>query len=128
MTKKEKRRENFFQALLYERDGDLNLTWLFVLLMGTVGCIGFIWNLFIGAPVLVQIASWSFLGGAFSLVVLAAIPISKAKILANSRVPGDMARSIASVAEHDPGVSTDIQESYQRTVTSGDNQTSEDKG
>lgn len=114
-----KRRENFFQALLYEKDGDLNLTWLFVLILGLIGAAGFLHVVFAAAPVVEKIAAWSFLGGAFSLVVLAAIPIAKAKILANSRVPGEMAKSIASVTQglEDPGQSSDIQDSYGKTKT-----------
>lgn len=115
-----KRRENFFEALVYEKDGDLNLTWLFVLLMGLVGCVGFLHAVFTAATVIEKVAAWSFLGGSFSLVVLAAIPIAKAKILANSKVPGEMAKSIASVTEglQDPGMSSDIQETYIKKQTS----------
>jgi len=105
----------FFQALLYESDGDLNLTWLFVLVMGLTGSAGFLWSVVL-APLfgytintVVQIASWSFLAGAFASVLIAAIPISKAKILARATLPGDLAKAVSSVADN-VEVSTDIQE------------------
>jgi hypothetical protein len=104
----------FFQALLYETDGDLNLTWLFVLIMGLVGSIGFVWAVivapFLGIPVntMVQIASWSFLAGAFASVLIAAIPLAKAKVLARATLPGDLAKAVSSVGNVE--ASTDIQE------------------
>jgi hypothetical protein len=105
----------FLQALLYETDGDLNLTWLFVLIMGLVGSCGFVWSVIV-APLLgitvntlVQIASWSFLAGAFASVLIAAIPLAKAKVLARATLPGELAKSVASVANN-VETSTDIQE------------------
>lgn len=110
-----KKSRQFFQSLLYETDGDLNLTWLFVLLMGLMGSAGFLWSIVL-APIfgytvntLVQIASWSFLAGAFASVLIAAIPVSKAKILARATLPAELAKSVASVANN-VEVSTDIQE------------------
>lgn len=105
----------FFDALVFEQDGDLNLTWLFVLVMGAFGSLGFIWVNIIAPlmgiviPVLIQIASWSFLAGAFASVLIAAIPLAKAKILANSKLPADFAKSVASVAQA-VETSTDVQE------------------
>lgn len=104
----------FLQALLYETDGDLNLTWLFVLIMGLVGSLGFLWVVmiapFLGIAVntMVQIASWSFLAGAFASVLIAAIPLAKAKVLARATLPGDLAKAVSSVGNVE--ASTDIQE------------------
>lgn len=101
----------FFKALVYERDGDLNLAWLLVLLMGLAGIIGFIWVIMIAnASLPVQIAGWTFLGSAFVSVLIAAIPIAKAKILANSRLPGEVAKSIAEAGKSNVEISTDIME------------------
>ena len=112
----------FIDSLVFEQDGDLNLTWLFVLLMGLIGSVGFLYTIMFNpaSSVVERIAAWSFLGSAFALVVLAAIPIAKTKILANSRVPGDVGRSIASVSRGMES-STDIQEMYTRTSTNNDN-------
>lgn len=109
-----KHTRQFFQALLYETDGDLNLTWLFVLLMGLMGSAGFFWSIIL-APIfgftvntLVQIASWSFLAGAFASVLIAAIPVSKAKILARATLPAELAKAVSNVGNVE--TSTDIQE------------------
>lgn len=104
----------FFQSLLYETDGDLNLTWLFVLLMGLIGSAGFLWSIVLGPlfgftiNTLVQIASWSFLAGAFASVLIAAIPVSKAKILARATLPSELAKAVSNVGNVE--ASTDIQE------------------
>lgn len=120
--------KTFIDSLVFERDGDLNLTWLFVLLMGLIGSIGFLWTIMFNpsSSIVERIAAWSFLGSAFALVVLAAIPIAKTKILANSRVPGDVGRSIASVSRGMES-STDIQEMYTRTIST-DNNNEEERG
>lgn len=102
----------FFTALLFEKDGDLNLTWLFVFLMGLVGSFGFVHIvIFNHGQLLEKIAAWSFLGGSLSAMLIASLPLNKAKILARATLPGEIAKSISSVAlGNDPGVSTDIQE------------------
>lgn len=111
----------FWHALVFESDGDLNLTWLFVLLMGAVGTIGFMWEIVLGpifgyAPsTLEKIAAWSFLAGAFASVLIAAIPIAKAKVLAKATLPGELAKSVASVGDTFVDQSTDIQEITSKT-------------
>jgi hypothetical protein len=100
----------FWASLFFTKEGDMDLTWLFVLLMGLAGVFGFVWQLVHAAsPTLAIIAGWSFMGAAFASVLIAAIPISKAKILANSKLPGEIAKSISDVA-HNVETSTDIQE------------------
>jgi hypothetical protein len=106
----------FWHSLVFETDGDLNLTWLFVLLMGGVGTVGFLWEIVVGpilgfAPSTIEkIAAWSFLAGAFASVLIAAIPIAKAKVLAKATLPGELAKSVASVGDQFVEQSTDIQE------------------
>jgi hypothetical protein len=106
----------FWTALVFEKDGDLNLTWLFVFLLGMIGAAGFVHVVIFGhGALLAQIAAWSFLGGTLASMLIAAIPLSKAKILARATLPGEIAKSISSVViGSDPGVSTDIQELSQR--------------
>lgn len=122
MKEKECPPRPFLTALLYERDGDLNLTWLFVLIMGIVGAIGFFVEVVIrGGDVSstpAKMAAWSFLAGAFLSVLIAAIPIAKAKILANAKLPGEVSKSIASIRNVE--TSTDIQEIYQKLGTTED--------
>lgn len=102
----------FWTALVFEKDGDLNLTWLFVFIMGMIGAAGFVHVVILShGALLAQIAAWSFLGGSLASMLIAAIPLSKAKILARATLPGEIAKSIASVSVgEDPQVSTDIQE------------------
>jgi hypothetical protein len=100
---------SFWASLFFTKDGDMDLTWLFVLLMGLAGVFGFVWQLVKHSPTMAVIAGWSFLGAAFASVLIAAIPISKAKILANAKLPGDIARGI-SEAGKSVETSTDIEE------------------
>lgn len=103
----------FFSALVYEKDGDLNLTWLFVMLMGLIASAGFIFVLGADPGVFTlwdRLAAWSFMGGAFASVLIASLPIAKAKILANAKLPGELSRSISSIAPKNVEASTDIQE------------------
>lgn len=57
-------------------------------------CMGFVVEVFtdMGPTVF----AWSFLAGAFLTVMIAAVPIAKARLLANSRSIGDFAGSVAS--------------------------------
>jgi hypothetical protein len=112
MAQEEKDRP-FFKALLFERDGDLNLTWLFTLLMGLVGSAGFVYTLITpGMSLPDRLAAWSFLAGAFASVLIAALPIAKAKILANAKLPSELSKNISSI--RDVTESTDIQELSQK--------------
>jgi hypothetical protein len=107
-------RENhrpFFGSLVFTKEGELDLSWCFVFLMGLGGLIVFIWVSIISpAPVPVQIAAWTYIGGAFASVLIAAIPINKAKILAKSTVPGEVSKSIASAGMANVETSTDLME------------------
>jgi hypothetical protein len=49
------------------------------------------------------------MGGTFASVLISAIPIAKAKILASSKVPGEIAKGISSSVAN-VETSTDIQE------------------
>lgn len=99
-------------SLLFTREGDLDLSWLFVLLIGMAGISGFIWvNIFaIATPIAVKIASWSFLGAAFAAVLIAAVPVAKAKILAKASLPSELATGIAKSASAIVETSTDVME------------------
>jgi hypothetical protein len=113
---KDEKHRPFWHALVFEKDGDMNLTWLFVLALGAAGSLGFLWVTvlapFFGFPAsaVVQIAAWSFLAGAFASVLIAAIPIAKAKVLAKATLPGELAKSVASVGDTFVEQSTDLQE------------------
>lgn len=97
-----KNERNVFAALIFTKEGNLDLTWLFVFIMGMVGSFTFIWvNVINGATssIVEKVVSWSFIAGSFSLIVLAAIPLAKTKILADAKLPGDMANAVGNAAK-----------------------------
>jgi hypothetical protein len=101
------------KALFYERDGDLNISQVLCAVFGIAGVAAFLFQIFHESNTLAIIAGWSFLGAAFMGLLIATIPISKAKILAQSKVPGEVAKAIGDVANN-VETSTDVQEIYSR--------------
>lgn len=79
---------------LYERDGDLNPTWILVVLYAALGVIVSIAAVLSRSPY-AFIATLSFLGAMIVALLISALPRDRAKILANSRAVGDTARGIA---------------------------------
>lgn len=105
----------FLQALFFERDGDLNLTFFLLLIYSLIGAGAVIKTVIFGtAHLAVQLASLSFLGTAFISLLIAAIPIAKAKILASSSLPAEVGKSISSVSVENVTTSTDIMELSQQ--------------
>lgn len=96
-----KNERSLLAALFFTKDGNLDLTWLFVFIMGMIGSYGFIHvNVIVRESSIVEkVVSWSFLAGAFSLIVLAAIPLAKTKVLADAKLPGDMANAVGNAAK-----------------------------
>lgn len=91
------RREN---PWLFERDGDLNPTWPLVVVycvVGLVACVAAIVN---GDKIAI-VAALSFLGSMIVALLISALPRDKAKILAQSKAPGQVAQGIASSPEPD---------------------------
>lgn len=88
--------KKFVYRLFFTKEGDLDLGWFFVGIMGLVGSIGFLIEVTGGSHA--SVAGWAFLGSAFASVLIAAVPIAKARILAQSRVPGEIAAGIAESA------------------------------
>jgi hypothetical protein len=103
-------------ALFFTKNGDLDLTWLFVFIMGMIGSYVFLHvNVFQrDSSIIEKVVSWSFLAGAFSLIVLAAIPLAKTKVLADAKLPGEMAKNVGDAAKGitiiPTETSTDVQE------------------
>jgi hypothetical protein len=122
MTNWEGEKDNrpFFQALVFEKDGSLNLMWLFVLIMGLVASAGFAYVLLTPRfTVIDRVAAWTMIGGSFASVLIGALPLAHAKILANAKLPGELANAISNVGRS-VETSTDIQElSTTQTVRQG---------
>jgi hypothetical protein len=86
-----------WHALFFEKDGDLNLTWLFVLIMGIIGSAGFVYSLVTPTLTIVdRLVAWAFISGSFMAVLLAAIPLAKAKLLSTSTLPVQFAETVLS--------------------------------
>lgn len=80
-------RRPFWIALIFERNGDLNLTWLFLTLyavMGLIAC-GVVLVTVPLVPVMV-VAVFAFLQLGVLTFTISAVPIARAKILAESKV------------------------------------------
>ena len=85
-------KRSFWYALVFERDHSLNLGWALSLLFALAGVVGFVVVVVIrqDSSTLEKLAAWTFLIGAFAIVLIAALPIAKAKILADAKLPGEM--------------------------------------
>jgi hypothetical protein len=91
---------------LYERDGDLNPTWPLVVLYCLVGLVVCLAAVFTRDKWAI-IGALSFLGSVTCALLISALPRDKAKILAQSRLPGEVAKGIGSVGPRgEYGVST----------------------
>ena len=82
---------------LYEQDGDLNPTWILVIIFAAVGVVLSVAAVFRGGDA-AKVAALSFVGAALMALLISALPRDKAKILAKSRLPGDVARGISESA------------------------------
>ncbi len=89
----------FLYSLVFTKEGDLDLGWLFTLIMGLSATFIFVFEAIHNGHA--SIAGWSFMGSAFSAVLIASVPIAKARILANSRMIGDVASGIAQSSADD---------------------------
>lgn len=99
MKRTPKRRpENY---LLFEKDGDFNPTWLFVGLYVGLGAYGCIRAMESGKQA-AMIAVLSFLATTIVALLVSALPISKAKVLANSTAVGEAGKAVASVGNQWP--------------------------
>lgn len=90
---------------LYERDGDLNPTWLFVAVYLALGVAAVIMAMITRNPIAIG-AALAFLGAIIMALLISALPRDKAKILANSRAPGEVARGITGGGDRTFGTST----------------------
>lgn len=90
---------------LYEQDGDLNPTWILVVIYAVVGLVLAAVAVLVGAAA-AQVAGLAFIGAALVALLISALPRDKAKILAKSRLPGQVARGIAEAGARPFGGST----------------------
>lgn len=81
----------------YEQDGDFNPTWPLVITYSVVGLILVVIGMVRGGEG-TRIAAFSFLGAALMAFLISALPRDKAKILAKSHLPAEVAKGIAEAA------------------------------
>ena len=74
---------SFWRSLVFTTKGDLDLSWILTTLVCMVGVIGFLFEMISGHRA--SVLGWSFLGTTFLSVLIAAVPISKARLLADSK-------------------------------------------
>lgn len=86
--------------IFFERDGDLNPTWLFVIIYLIIGAVGSVVAMFTGHPQAL-LASLGFVASMTVTLLISALPRDRAKILANSKAPGDIARGVAAAGGFD---------------------------
>lgn len=82
--KKYERKRSFWQSLLWERDNDFNPSWCLCALLAFTGIGAVVCECVFGVHL--SNAAWAWLGTAFMALLIASVPISRAKILASSRL------------------------------------------
>ena len=86
-------RRKFFESLVWEKDGSLNLTTLMSVILLLTGCFAVVAEILTGGHL--SNAAWAWMGGMMVALLVCSVPISRAKILANSEL-AKMAASVGS--------------------------------
>lgn len=79
-----KERRPFWEALIWEKSGDMNLSYVFCIVLLVTAVLAVIGELVTGGHL--SNAGWGFLITSFMAVLLASVPIARAKIIANSKL------------------------------------------
>lgn len=111
-------RRPFFEALVYEHDGSLNLSYVFLMVLLGVVVAGCVAKLLKDGSL--GTLEWSFLGTTVMALIIGSIPLNRAKILAKSKL---MERVNTGVVLTPTETSTDVQELVtKQSVTKPDNE------
>lgn len=84
---------------LYTTEGHLDPTWLMVATTLGAMLLGFGGELLLGR--LISPAAWGAVAAICSALLIAAVPVSKARLLAKATMPGSVAGGIASALAHE---------------------------
>lgn len=99
------RRDSFWYKLFFvthgKHDDELDLGWV-LLLVAFIPAI-LVWVLSAFGVAKVTVAAWSFMGSLLAALLIAGIPIARARILAKSQLPGEVAEGIAT-ADAEPNL------------------------
>jgi len=91
------------ESLLYTAGGELDLGWLLLLIAFANAIVFF--DLAAFRLVTISVAAWAFYGSMISLCFIAGAAISRARLIAGSSLPGQVAQGIAQSVE--PNLFTD---------------------
>lgn len=86
--------ERGWHRLFYTSAGDLDLSWFLVCVCIVLASFGFVTEAVKQDKI--SNAAWSFLAGAFISVLMAAIPINKARVIANAKSIGAFSSAVGS--------------------------------
>lgn len=95
-------------TLLHTKSGDFDATWILLLILSSGGLLGFLVETFKSGHA--TNAAWAWLAATQAAVLLAAIPVSKARLIASATLPGSIVTPIA-------GAITGITHAVQTTET-----------
>lgn len=89
-----------WHRLFYTRAGELDFGWLILATCCVVGVVGFVLAGFgvFKAPG----AAWGWFGAFTSMAFIAGAAVDRARLIAQSRTPGEVAQAIASALPDDP--------------------------
>jgi hypothetical protein len=106
---------DFLYSLFFTKDDDLDLTQVYFGIMVMFFIVAFTLT---GLGIFtVSVSAWSVFASVFGILAITGTPKWVATLVANAKMPGEIARSVAS--GNDPGVTTDIQEIRQRIHEKG---------
>lgn len=106
-----KEKRSWWNGLWFEKDGDFNpgyaLTGLVILAL----VFGFTWVIVAKYSMTLQIVAFSTLVTTLGIISIVAVPLNKAKVLANAKMPAEVGKA---VIPDNIETSTDIQELSQK--------------
>lgn len=92
-------------SILYTKDGELDFGWLILVACCVVGL-----GVFVGDALRIlrpSVAAWAWFGSFTAMAFIAGATISRARLIAKSNVPGEVAQGIAQSAMGAWGVRTE---------------------
>lgn len=89
-----KEKRSFWNGLWFEKDGDFNPGYALTGLVIMSLIFGFVWVIVAKYSITVQIVSFSSLITALGIISIVAVPLGKAKVLANAKMPSEVGKAV----------------------------------
>lgn len=99
-------RRKLWQAMFFTKEGSLDLGWLILLTCCIVGLTVFVASS-VGAIKGPSVAGWAWFGSFTAMAFIAGAARDRAVLIAQSRVPGEVAQGIAQSGSHEYGPNTE---------------------